>query len=475
MPTTTKELARIWAANPSTPSRDPGESKYALGFVAEIPTYQVLNYLHNRIDVNILALAERGVFQWGNDVTYVRGAKAWDEVTGGIYQAKAANPSKTLSPSQNPTEWEKSLINLSMSEYTKMRQDLDNHIGSFSNPHNLTTEQLDTYTRTVIDTMAANIQSGIDAHIADKANPHQDTAASIGAVPISGGVYGGAINHATGEVVLGNSGATTSVKTLNGDIFLRNGTLEFGVDAAGQAYVKNANGKSLILDEALFLTVKMAEEKNYATPLPATECKFHTDLNVYAGVGPVQFTSPGGRTFTNRAGVIVTTAVDQPRITPLGMAFNDATEVLEMIRTYDGVGWAEGTMELDFYIASTTNTGLMFLIEDDGFMKAKVGLSGSSLDFRWTNLAGVESIEPLTTALTAGRHRFVMSADATGRIKLYLDGVLLNNILTSPPARTGWTKSRFMKLQSGTNIADNYMVGFRVWSVVLTDKQVTGL
>lgn len=475
MTTTTKELARIWAANPSTPSRDPGESKYALGFVAEIPTYQVLNFLHNRIDMNILALAERGVFQWDNDVTYVKGAKAWDEVTGAIYQAKVANPSKTLSPSQNPTEWDKSLINLSTAEYTKMRQDLDNHVGNFSNPHNLTTEQLNTYTRAVIDQMAATNQAGIDAHIADKANPHQETAAKIGAVPISGGTYGGAVNHALGEVVLGNAGATTSVKTLNGDIFLRNGTLELGVDATGQAYVKNASGKSLLLDEDLFLTTKMAEEKNYATPLPSTECKFHTDLNVYAGVGPVQFTSPGGKTFTNRAGVVVTAAADQPRITPLGMAFRDATEVLEMARIYDGVGWAEETLELDFYINSVTNTGLMLLIEDDGFMKAKVGLTGTSLDFRWTNSTGVESVEPLTSALTIGRHRFIMSSDNTGRIKFYLDGILMNSILTSPPPRTGWTKSRFMKLESGTNAVDQYVVGLRIWPVVLTDKQVTGL
>ena len=83
--TTAKSLGRVWAKTPKDPIRDPGESKYALGWVAEIPTYQVLNFLHNRIDTNILALAERGVFEWGADINYKKNALCWDETDGRIY------------------------------------------------------------------------------------------------------------------------------------------------------------------------------------------------------------------------------------------------------------------------------------------------------------------------------------------------------------------------------------------------------
>ena len=43
--TTAKSLGRVWAETPRDPIRDPGESKYALGWIAEIPTYQVLIFL----------------------------------------------------------------------------------------------------------------------------------------------------------------------------------------------------------------------------------------------------------------------------------------------------------------------------------------------------------------------------------------------------------------------------------------------
>ena len=111
--TTAKTLGRVWAMTPAKPIRDPGESKYALGWVAEIPTYEVLNYLHNRIDANILALAEMGVFEWGADITYKKGALAWDETDGKIYIALVASPSKTLTPSNNPTQWTQSSIQIS--------------------------------------------------------------------------------------------------------------------------------------------------------------------------------------------------------------------------------------------------------------------------------------------------------------------------------------------------------------------------
>lgn len=474
MPTYTKELGRIWASKPESVSRDPGIDKYSLGFIAEIPTYQVLNYLHQRIDQNILALAERGVFAWGTDVTYALNAKVWDDLNGKIYQAKVASPSKTLPPSQNSDQWAESLMQLTRAEFTKLQTDLTNHTGNFANPHKLTAAQLDTYTKAQIDAMAASVQGDIDDHVLDMNNPHQDTAANIGAVPITGGAYTGGVTHSLGEVIIGALGADTKVRTEDGRVFLKKGTIEMGIDSAGKAYVKDGSGTAFLLDEDLFLELKSIEEKNYATPLPSTEFKFHTDLHAYSGVGPAQFTSTGGKTFVDRSGATITAAVDQPRITQYGMAFRDTTETLEVIRTYDGVGWSEGTMEIDFYIPEISGNN-QYLMRDDGFLFAKLRVTGAVMDFYWTNSVGVETIVNLTNNLTVGRHRFVMTSDSSGSISFYLDGQLVKTTVVALPSRTGWTKTNLMWMSSGTMPRDNYLVGFRLWSVVLTAKQVAGL
>lgn len=478
MPTVTKELGRIWASSVDSVTRDPGATKYSLGFVAEIPTYQVLNFLHQRIDQNILALAERGVFVWGNDVTYVLGAKVWDDFDGLVYQAKVASPLKTTPPSQNPTQWEPSIVNVPKSQFDKLQTDLTSHVNDLANPHKLSAGQLDTYTRAIIDSMAAKPQGDIDSHIANKNNPHEDTAAKIGAVPVSGGTYGGGVTHATGEVIIGNAGATTAVKTEAGNIFLRSGALEFGIDSAGKAYFKNAAGTSFMLDEDLFLEVKMREEKNYATPLPSTEFKFHTDLHTYAGVGLASFTGPGGKNYIDRSGASKVSEIDQPRITQLGMAFRDATEVLYVDRKYEGFGWTMGTMEVDFYVHDVTEVNSQFIMKDDGFVFASVKLTGSVLTFSWTNSAGIATEVELTNALTAGRHRFVVAANGTsGNIAFYLDGQLIRSTTVSLPDRTGWTKTWLMYQEVGSVplSRDNYLVGFRLWPIVLTEKQVAGL
>ncbi len=55
------KLNRVWTSNNSVARRDPGDAEYLKGWVAEIPTYQVLNYLQYKIDTTMLAQAERGI------------------------------------------------------------------------------------------------------------------------------------------------------------------------------------------------------------------------------------------------------------------------------------------------------------------------------------------------------------------------------------------------------------------------------
>ena len=470
--TTAKTLGRVWAMTPAKPIRDPGESKYALGWVAEIPTYEVLNYLHNRIDANILALAERGVFEWGGDITYKKGALAWDETDGKIYIALIESPSKTLAPSNNPTQWTQSSIQISKADYDNLVAQVNNHITNYSNPHKLTAAQLGAYTKAQIDTLIANLQTELDAHEA-ASNPHGTDADDVGAVPITGGRYTGTVYHDANVIGIG-ADLTNAVKVDTGKIFFKKGTLELGIDATGKPYFYDGT-KQYLVNEELFLTLKEANEKDYAVPLPDLLCNFQSDINVYAGTGPTTFTSSGGLTYVNKEGVTKTATVDEPRITKYGLALRDSTkETLKVTRTNDGYGFTSFTDSLEVY-ATIMNDGFYTSFQDNSaFTRNIFRLTGSKLEFIYTNNAENVFVT-LTNNLSAGRHNFTVSFDGTtNTISAYLDGVKAYSAVITPPARTGWVSTTF-GLTSGARSDDSYIQRFRSWATALTDKQVSTL
>jgi len=77
--TTQANLGKIWAITGDT--TDPGDTKYAKGWEAEIPTYQNFNFVLQNYDKNFLALAERGNFDWQDNIAYERGTKVLEDGT----------------------------------------------------------------------------------------------------------------------------------------------------------------------------------------------------------------------------------------------------------------------------------------------------------------------------------------------------------------------------------------------------------
>ena len=470
--TTAKSLGRVWAETPRDPIRDPGESKYALGWIAEIPTYQVLNFLHNRIDTNILALAERGVFEWGADIDYKKNALCWDETDGRIYVSTVANPSKVLTPSQNPSQWTASSIQIPASHFQQLADSINAHLTDYSNPHKISAAQLSAYTKAQIDTLVANLQTELNTHKA-ASNPHGTDADDVGAVPITGGRYTGTVYHDSNILGIGTNTAN-AVQAASSKIFFKKGTLELGIDAAGEPYFYDGT-KQYLLNEELFLTIKKGEEVNYAVPLPDLLCNFQSDINVYAGTGPNTFASSGGLTYVNKEGITKTAAVDEPRITQNGLALRGSS--LEMLKTYrasDGYGFTSFTDSLEVY-ATIMNDGLYINFrEDNAFLRNIFRLTGSKLEFLYANNAGTVYVT-LTNNLPAGRHNFTVSFDGTtNTISAYLDGVKAYSAVITPPARTGWSFTTF-GLTPGVRSGDSYVQRFRSWAMCLTDKQVSTL
>jgi hypothetical protein len=80
-------LDLVWAS--SGGFTDPADVKYELGWIEEIPTFQNFNFVLNAMDNNMLALAERGHFDWQTEITYQVGAFARDG--GGEYRCLVSN------------------------------------------------------------------------------------------------------------------------------------------------------------------------------------------------------------------------------------------------------------------------------------------------------------------------------------------------------------------------------------------------
>lgn len=470
--TTAKSLGRVWAETPKDPIRDPGESKYALGWIAEIPTYQVLNFLHNRIDTNILALAERGVFEWGADIDYKKNALCWDETDGRIYIALVANPSKSAPPSQNLNQWTASSVQIPASRYQQLVDSVNAHLNDYGNPHKISAAQLSAYTKVQIDTLVANLQTELDTHEA-ASNPHGTDADDVGAVPITGGRYTGTVYHDSNILGIGTS-TTNAVQVSSNKVFFKKGTLELGLDESGKPYFYDGT-KQYLLNEELFLTIKKGEEVNYAVPLPDLLCNFQSDINVYAGTGPTTFTSSGGLTYVNKEGITKTAAVDEPRITQNGLALRGSShESLRVNRASDGYGFTSFTDSLEVHATIMSDNLFTSFQDNNGFLRNIFRLTGSKLEFIYTTSTSNVYIT-LTDNLSAGRHNFTVSFNGTtNTISAYLDGVKAYSAVITPPARTGWTYTAFGNT-NGARSDDSYIQRFRSWAMCLTDKQVSTL
>lgn len=65
-------LDLIWASSGGV--TDPGDTKYATGWVSEIPSYQNFNFVLQAMSSNILSLAEKGTYSWEAGINYEVGA-----------------------------------------------------------------------------------------------------------------------------------------------------------------------------------------------------------------------------------------------------------------------------------------------------------------------------------------------------------------------------------------------------------------
>lgn len=446
------KLNRVWTSNNSIARRDPGDAKYLQGWVAEIPTYQVLNYLQYKVDTTMLAQAERGIFEWGNDVSYGVGSLAWDETNKTIYVCTVTNPSKTLAPSANPSQWSPSSIQVSRANYDSIVNAINTHIANRANPHQVTAAQVGTYNRAEMDALVANYQAMVQAHVTDYNNPHKLTAVQVGAVPVEGGTYTGEVTMPTAYF---NESKTAQLLQDNG-LWLKNGSYLLGVNGTtGNPEAGTAASKSRIVTELNFPDVKMAQEPGYSTPLESFQMGLINSINIQRGTGTA--TTVGEPTYDLSTGMMGVNNVEfklemsDVIQLPSNYAFTICFDYLHTFLPN----------RTDWSIASGTNLARI-LVRKNGTLAIYVYLPS-------TNSNAIFASATIPASLSGTIVRIVGSYDGS-TYRLYINGVLVASQAGAPPANSSAPSIYIPKYPDTVRIRN-----LRLWPSALTAKQISTL
>lgn len=469
------KLNRIWTSANSVLRRDPGDAKYIQGWVSEIPTFQVLNYLQYKVDTTLLAQAERGIFEWGSDITYVLGSVVWCENDMKIYVSTVGSPDRTKAPNTNLAHWSPSSIQVPRASYDAILAAIEAHIANKSNPHNLSAAQLGSYTKAETDALVSQYQALVLAHSSDKNNPHGLTALQVGAVPSTGGTYTGDVTFNGGMYF--DAGKVNQISKTDG-LYLQAGTAVLGIDSTGAAVVGTTASKSKIVSEATFPALKAAQESNYAVPMPTYSAEFIGSINIRNGVG-MNYTLAG----TQEPVYDVT----------LGNALRMSNVALEtQLRSTENYSFAESTIAIDMFVgaAGASSAGVMSV----GTQTPTVG---GKLDTMFLILYGSRAVSAergynsgaagevnrweaaysAAGAVPVGQWCRVVGTFRGAEICIYVDGKLsekkidatLTAVRTNSMTATAYTIVQ-TTLDYGTRVRN-----LRIWDSALTDKQVSTL
>lgn len=468
-------LTRIWAAGPQTPNLDPGLTKWALGWIAEIPTLQVLNFINNRSDTNQLALAERGVFEWVSGIAYKLGALTWDEADSVIYKCKVSPPDNNLRPGLNLTQWEPSSIQISRFAYDANAAAWAAHIANTANPHQLTAHQLSSYTAVEIDQKVGVVASAINAHVAIVAgNPHHTTSADVGAVPIAGGAYTGVVNHRAATTTIGPTalGGSLFVNT-NGVFIARGATAKLGLSATSRPVaIDEAGVASVLLTEASYVAQRTAQSPLYATPAPDSWLVAKNGLQLATGQLPATYQGPAGRPYNGKDGQIYTSVANTPMLTPYGMRLDSLSDNITVPMLNNLQGFAQWTWHLDMRTSNQATASNNYVIAKCTSGHNYFMQQGNLFSFTFY-VAGVFNFANFGTITANSDHKATVTYNGTV-LSLYLDGVLVNTVTANV--------EKFVADAGGIQAGYNGQAGnvwhlreMKTWNTALTAKQISQL
>ena len=460
------KLNRIWTSNNANLRRDPGDAKYLQGWIAEIPTFQVLNYLQYKVDTTLLALAERGVFEWGTDVQYGLGSLVWDDATKTIYVATVGAPSRTLRPSQNLGQWAASAIQVSRYDYDDIVAKISAHIADVTtNPHKLTANMIGAYNKAQIDSLILQYNTLVANHANDRNNPHKVTAAQAGAVPITGGTYTGAVTFQQG--MLFDSAGTTKLSFGAQGFYMQSGDTRIGLDASGVPVVGNAstNSNSRVITDATFAEVKAREEPKYSVPEPNFCQHLIGDFNIYYGKGAIN--ASDSLYFNNDyGGALYRTAGQDVRRTLYegdGYGFRDCTICVDVLSNTPRAPDSDGNVGIFFSLNGVNGENMDLFLRNNG----QLGAIRSSA-------AGSDEISSYRLPGQVNRwYRIAATLSATTGLEIYVDGIRVA-VDTSQNVAAACV-GRHPQIHFYPTSRNYAVRNFRVWDFKMTPNQVSTL
>ncbi|UKH48828.1 tail fibers protein [Aeromonas phage BUCT696] len=464
-------LGRIWAAGGS--KKDPGQEKYAMGWVGEIPTYEVLNYLQNRVDTGMLAMAERGVPEWGPDVKYPARAVAWDNADGKVYISKVANPSTTLSPKNNASQWEKSAIQYSIAGHIAAEEKFDNHIGRVDNPHQVTAEQAGTYTKGQIDQKVGEVDTSISSHSSRADNPHEVHADQIGAVPTSGGTYTGPVVFEQ-PVKINPYAGNQEIYADSDFIGMRySNDVSFGLRKTdGRAVIRTPSGDNALLNEVEYVEKKREVEPEYAVPTPDLQIDGLSDIHIKMGVGFSDMVRASAAQFVDKSGAVRTAAIGDPRHTIKGLTLDgNLKEYLRVDAQGNIAGFPAGTVSIaGVWQASTADT---VLYEDNSGKPDKIFVQPDG-DVVWQiRDSGGQDRAYIAGRILPGQLFVVTVTFDSQSVKTYLNGIAGQFGDISLVPTSNYTNIYIGSMTTRDSVW--YMQNFKIWAKILTPEQITTL
>lgn len=447
------KLNRLWAGDNSNLRRDPGDTKYSRGWVSEIPTFQVLNYLQYKVDSTLLANAERGIFEWGTDVQYKLGSLAWDETDGKIYVSTVGEPSRATKPSANPTQWAASSIQITRLDYDTVVSAITAHIADVTgNPHKLTAGRLDAYNKNQTDAILQQYLTEVKNHVDDKNNPHQTTAAAIGAVPAAGGTYSGDVTF-EGSVFF-NAAQKKKVNTTGG-LFLESDAGQIGITDAGVPVAGPSGATSPLILEKNFAEFKRQNQNQYATPLPSFKANLIRDINMQ--IGSSSMTSNLDPGYDSATGAICLDNLNSFAVTTDENMMQGATNFTIAFDIMSTTPRIQNDSTPSLYFSTGSSMSIIF--------------SGSSL-ITVAYIGGFSTSYQLTGPVGTW-YRIVGSAEGS-KLNLYVNGLIVASTDITPVAATN-TKFAMQTIQKPSLNSIWYFRNWRVWAQGLTNKQISTL
>lgn len=439
---TTPDVSRVWADGGLR--RAPSDVKYKIGWIDEIPTYQVLNYLQWRNDVAQLAFAERGIPEWGADIDYTIGALAWDNTDNLAYK-NITGGKTTIPPSTDPTNWVPSIVQLTEADLATSLASLNAHIADVDNPHGLTPASIGAYSIAEVDALITSNTADLTNHANDNTNPHGVTAEQIGAVPTTGGTYTGTVAFDAEETSYG--GRDSAVRSNADGFYLRSGADLLGIDDVG---VPNFNGSPLITS-ATFQEARAQDEPNYHVPTPDCNLVAYSDINLREGYGFTEYTS---------------TLYPTPNQTDKGLEIQSGRDTFS-IPAKDHM---RGFHNLTIVFAGTQGTGdaTTFFKDDSAHDNRLWATNTGEISVTLTNKVLTPKTYVVGVVPPGTRFR-VAIVRSLSEVLIYLNGVLVVQ-----EAEEFSTSIAYDNIIFGS-LGTVYIEQFRTWARLLSAKQVTTL